>query len=322
MRACILEDVSKFVVKDIEMPEPVEDDDILMKVEKVGICGSDISMWKNKNKIGLIMGHEFCGTVVDPRKSEYKVGDRLVVIPKGPRGYSSTPGIVAPGAFAEYFNASSKYVRRLPDTISDNAANMIEPTGIAYNALKKSKMEYGDKVLVTGAGIIGLLAAEWARVMGASYIAMTDVSNKRIGKAKELSAADDVFDAKDEDLVNILNEASKGGFDVVIECTAAEKSVNMCLDVIKDFGTYVFVGVSYKPLSINTLKFVMKNITMIGTFGSSTVFDKVIELLDRKPFDLEKYITKEIGLDEIQEAFEELNSGNSDQIKIVVTPFN
>lgn len=320
MKACVLEEVNKLVVKDFEMPKIVYDDDVLIKVSKVGICGSDVHMWSNEKKIGLVMGHEFCGTVVDPGKSNFKPGDRVVVIPKGPRGYNSTPGVVAQGGYAEYFTAAASYLRKLPDTISDDAANMLEPTAIAYNALLKANIKYGDKVLVTGAGIIGHLCAEWAKVMGATYVAMTEVNDKRILKAKEVGAANEVFDARNPEISQQLKDASDGGFDKVIECTAFPASVNMSLDVIKEMGTLMFVGVSYKQVPIDALKFIMKNITMIGTFGSSVVFDKVLELLANQPFRIGKYITKHIGLNEIQECFEELHSGSSDQIKIVITP--
>lgn len=320
MRACVLEDVGILVVKDVEMPKPIDADDVLIRVSKVGICGSDIHMWENKNKIGLIMGHEFCGTVVNPGTSEFKQGERVVVIPKGPRGYASTPGVVAPGAYAEYFYAAAKYVRRLPDTISDDAANMLEPTAIAYNAALKANIRYGDKVLITGAGIIGHLCAEWAKVMGATYIAMTEVNDKRIAKAKEVGVANEIFDARNPEISQQMKDATGGGFDKVIECTAIAASVNMSLDVLKEMGTLVFVGISYKQVPIDVLKLAMKNITIIGTFGSSIVFDKVLELLSDNSFNLEKYITKKITLDEIQECFEELHSGTSDQIKIVIAP--
>jgi L-iditol 2-dehydrogenase len=320
MKACVLEEVNKLVVKDFEMPKIIYDDDVLIKVSKVGICGSDVHMWSNEKKIGLVMGHEFCGTVVDPGKSSFKAGERVVVIPKGPRGYNSTPGVVAQGGYAEYFTAASNYLRKLPDTISDDAANMLEPTAIAYNALLKANIKYGDKVLVTGAGIIGHLCAEWAKVMGATYIAMTEVNDKRILKAKEVGVANEVFDARNSDIVQQLKDVTNGGFDKVIECTAIPASVNMSLEVINEFGILMFVGVSYKQVPIDALKLIMKNITMIGTFGSSIVFDKVLELLANQPFNIEKYITKHIGLDEIQECFEELHSGTSDQIKIVIAP--
>jgi L-iditol 2-dehydrogenase len=320
VKACVLEEVNKLVIKDLEMPKIVYDDDVLIKVSKVGICGSDVHMWSNEKKIGLVMGHEFCGTVIDPGKSSFKAGERVVVIPKGPRGYNSTPGVVAQGGYAEYFTAASNYLRKLPDTISDDAANMLEPTAIAYNALLKANIKYGDKVLVTGAGIIGHLCAEWAKVMGATYIAMTEVNDKRILKAKEVGVANEVFDARNSDIVQQLQDVTNGGFDKVIECTAIPASVNMGLEVIKEFGTLMFVGVSYKQVPIDALKLIMKNITMIGTFGSSVVFDKVLELLANQPFNIEKYITKHIVLDEIQECFEELHSGTSDQIKIVIAP--
>lgn len=320
MRVCVLEDVGKFVVKEYDMPKRIDEDDVLIKVSKVGICGSDIHMWTNEKKIGLVMGHEFCGTVVDPGTSDFKAGERVVVIPKGPRGYDSTPGIWAQGGYAEYFFAAADYIRRLPDNISDDVANMVEPIAIAYNTLLKANIRYGDKVLITGAGIIGHLCAEWAKVMGATYICMTEVNDKRIKKAKEVGVADDVFDARNTEIEQQLKAASYGGFDKVIECTANPNSVNMSIEVIKEMGTLMFVGVTYKQVPIDALKFIMKNITMIGTFGSSVVFDKVLELLANNPFDATKYITKYIGLDEIQECFEDLHSGNSDHIKVVITP--
>jgi L-iditol 2-dehydrogenase len=320
MRACILEDVCKLVVKDFDIPQRIDEDDVLIKVSKVGICGSDVHMWDNEKKIGLIMGHEFCGTVVDPGTSDFKIGERVVVIPKGPRGYNSTPGVVAQGGYAEYFSAAAAYLRRIPDTISDDAANMIEPAAIAYNALLKANIKNGDKVLVTGTGIIGHLCAEWAKAMGAAYIAMTEVNDHRIAKAKEVGIADEIFDARNPEIAQQLKSASNGEFDKVIECTAVPASVNMGLDVLKEMGTLLFVGVTYKPVPIDALKLIMKNITIIGTFGSSIVFDKVLELLANKPFDLTKYITKHIGLDEIQECFEELHGGQSGHIKIVITP--
>jgi len=320
MKACVKTAKCKLEVLDVDMPKRYEEDDVLIKVSKVGMCGSDIHLWELEDRIGLIMGHEFCGVVVDPGTSDFKVGERVVVIPKGPRGYESTPGVRAPGAYAEYFFAASQFVRRLPETIDDNTANMIEPCGIAYKAAARADIKLGDKVLVTGSGIIGLLSAAWAKAMGATYVAMTEVNDKRINLAKKLSEADEIFDAKDPDVVNKLMKASKGGFDKVIECTAAEPAVNLAIDVLKYGGKMIFVGVTYKKVPFNALNLVMKEISMEGIFVACVVFDKVIELLSHNLFDVRKYITKEIGLDEVQEAFEELHRGDSEQIKIVITP--
>src|SRR5690554_4221638 len=320
MKACVKEAKGKIVVKEVDMPKRYEDDDVLIKVNKVGICGSDVHLWHLEDRNGLIMGHEFCGSVVDPGTSDFKKGERVVVIPKGPRGYASTPGICAPGGYAEYFMGAAKYLRRLPDTIDDDEANMIEPCGIAYKAAKTADIKLGDRILVTGAGIISLLTAAWAKAMGARYVAMTEVNDKRIDAAKRLSEADEVFDARDPEIAEKLKEASRGGFDKILECTASEVSVNLCLDLLKRAGKLVLVGVTYKPLAINTLKVLMNEFKIEGIFGASVLFDKIIELLSYKLFDIKKYITKEIGLEQIQESFEELDTGKSGNIKIVITP--
>ena len=320
MKACFLEDVCKFAVKEIDMPQRISADDVLIKVTRVGICGSDIHMWENEKKIGLVMGHEFCGVVEDPGTSDFKVGERVVVLPKGPRGYDSTPGIVAQGGYAEYFMASAQYLRRLSSSISDDTANMIEPTAVAYNTMKKADIQYGDKVLITGAGIIAHLCAEWAKVMGATYIAMTEVNDERLAKAKSFGVISEIFDARNPDIAKQLKDATGGSFDKVIECTAVPASINLGLDVIKEYGTFLFVGITYQQTPIDALKLALKNITVIGTFGSIVVFDKVISLLEYQPFDLEKYITRIIGLDEIQSSFEELHGGKSSAIKIIIAP--
>ena len=320
MKACVKEAKCKLVVKDIDMPQRYDQDDVLIKVTKVGICGSDIHLWELEDRIGLIMGHEFCGEVVDPGTSEFKVGERVVVIPKGPRGYYSTPGVHAQGAYAEFFYAAAKFVRPIPASIDDYTANMIEPCGIAYKAALKANIQTTDKVLVTGTGIIGLLAAAWVKAMGAQYVAITEVNDNRISVARELSDADEIFDAKDSSIDTQLMNASNGGFDKVIECTAVTSAVNLGINVLKYGGKMVFVGVTYKNIPINALKVMMKELVIEGSFGSSVVFDKVIELLSVNTINVAKYITKEIGLRGIQEAFEELHSGNSSNLKIVVSP--
>ncbi len=320
MRACVKEAKCKLTVREIDMPQRFEKDDVLIKVTKVGICGSDVHLWELEDRIGLVMGHEFCGVVVDPGTSSFKAGQRVVVIPKGPRGYYSTPGVHAQGAFAEYFYAAAKFVRAVPDNIDDNAANMIEPCGIAYKAVLKANIQVNDKVLVTGTGIIGLLAAAWAKAMGAQYVALTEVNDNRIAIAGELSDADEVFDAKAINIENQLTDATNGGFDKVIECTAATSAINLAINVMKHGGRMILLGVNYKQIPINTLKIMMNELVVEGSFGSSVVFDKVIELLSQDMINITKYITKEIGFKEIQEAFEELHSGNSSNIKIVISP--
>ncbi|SMP45651.1 zinc-dependent alcohol dehydrogenase [Anoxynatronum buryatiense] len=320
MQACVKEAKKKLVVKNVQIPVRIEDDDVLIKISKVGICGSDLHLWHLEDRIGLIMGHEFCGVVVEPGASIFKAGERVAVIPKGPRGYQSTPGVLADGAYAEYFMAAAKYVTRIPDDIDDCEASMIEPCGIAYKAAKKAAIQLGDKVLVEGAGIIGLLAAAWAKAMGAAYVALTEVNPQRLQAARDLTDADAVFDSKNPNIGDELLKASHGGFDKVIECTAVSSAVNLGLDMLKPGGKMIFVGVTYNHVPINALKLVMKELVIEGIFGSSVVFEEVIEILSQQIFNLKKYISKEIGLEDIQQTFEELEQGDSGYIKVVISP--
>ena len=320
MRACVKEAKGKLVVKEVDLPRRIDEDDVLVRVTKVGICGSDIHLWHLEDRNGLIMGHEFCGVVEDPGTSTFTKGERVVIIPKGPRGYYSTPGVHAAGGYAEYFMAAARFVRRIPDEIDDIEANMIEPCAIAYKAAKIANIQLGDKVLIEGAGIIGLLSAEWAKAMGATYVAVTEVNDQRIDVLKNLLNGMEVFDAKAENIGEQLTTASQGGFDKVIECTAVPGAVNLGLEVLKQGGKLIFVGITYQQVPFDALKMVMKELTVEGTFGSSVVFDEVIDLLSKKLFDIKKYVSKEVGLDDIQGIFEELETGHSGLIKVVVTP--
>lgn len=320
MKACVKIAQQSLEVQEVDIPQRIDEDDVLVRVTKVGICGSDLHLWHLKDRNGLIMGHEFCGVVEDPGTSSFKKGERVVIIPKGPRGYYSTPGVHAAGGYAQYFMAAARFLRRIPDEIDDYEANMIEPCGIAYKAARKAGIQLGDKVLVEGAGIIGLLSAEWAKAMGAAYVALTEVNEKRIEAVGKLVDGIEVFDGKAENISEILKTASQGGFDKVIECTAVPSAVNLGLEVLNAGGKLIFVGVTYEKVPIDALKMVMKELSVEGTFGSSVVFDEVIDLLSQHLFDIKKYVSKEIRLDEIQSIFEELETGNSGLIKVVASP--
>ena len=109
MKASVKEARCKVALKDVDMPQLKEADDVLVKVTRAGVCGSDVYLWALEDRIGLIMGHEFCGTVEDPGQSDFKKGERVIIIPNGPKGLPTAPGIFAPGGYAEYFVAKDRF---------------------------------------------------------------------------------------------------------------------------------------------------------------------------------------------------------------------
>jgi 2-desacetyl-2-hydroxyethyl bacteriochlorophyllide A dehydrogenase len=338
MKAVTVAGKKQLKVSETNTPKP-DGNKVILEVAKVGICGSDLHMWENGDRIGLIMGHEFCGKVVDPGalKDTVKVGDRITVLPLNPcgkcvnckqgkvntcvNGLAASPGITAPGAYAEFYAARPDMVRSLPDSVSDAEATMIEPTAVALRAVHLAGIKPGDKVLITGGGIIGQLCAAWARIAGASYIALSEANPKRAEKAMEMGDVDKVFDAKDEDLVKKLQAASKGGFDQALECAAVAPAVNTAIQALKFEGKMILVGVNYSLVPITTLLTVLHEIEIKGTIGySPKEFDQSLEMMAKKVIDTERFISATVGLDGVQGAFEQLTSGDTSDIKIIIEP--
>ena len=337
MRAVCLDGPKQLVVKEVDMPK-ADGEKVLVKVSDVGICGSDIHLWEQGQRIGLIMGHEFAGTVVDAGalKDSLKVGDRVTVLPLNPCGecepckkgnskgclnaLAASPGITAPGAYAEYYLARPDMVRKLPDNISEEEATLIEPAAVALRAIRMSGIKPGDKVLVAGGGVIGLLSAAFARIAGASYIALTEANPLRGANAKEMGDVDQVFDATDEQLVAKLMQASGGGFDQCIDCVGIAPAINAGIMALKKGGKMMLLGINYSPVPISGLMAVLKEIEYKGSIGYDQEFDMVMDLMNKGILKAARFISDTIDLEGVQGAFEKLSSGQYPDVKIVIKP--
>ncbi|MGI6453625.1 MAG: zinc-dependent alcohol dehydrogenase [Syntrophomonadaceae bacterium] len=314
MRVLVKEQPKQLVMRDIPAPRP-NGEDVIIKVSRVGICGSDVHMWATDDRIGLIMGHEFCGVVTDPgSNTSLKTGDRVVVYPQG-RGVF----VDLPGAYADYFAAKPGNVLKLPDSIDDDTAAMIEPASVALRAFHFTEAKINEKVLITGAGLIGLLMAEWLRLAGVDYIAMTEVNKSRIEYARSLNLVDDVFDAKDDQLVEKLQAVAEGGFDKVVECTGQGSALALSLDAVKKGGRIMYVGIDYKPFPFYSRPLVANEISLVGSYGSGIpVFQECIHHLAKQRINIAKYVTSHINLEQVQEKIAEIASGQSTEIKSIV----
>jgi len=338
MRAVKIEGPKQLSAVDTAIPQP-DGNKVIIKISKCGICGSDIHMWENGDRIGMIMGHELGGTVIDAgSREDLKVGDRVTAIPINPCGEcimcksnhnhmcinglkNGSPGVTSDGAYAQYFASRPDMVRKLPDTLSDNEAAMIEPVSVGLHAVNLANIKSGEKVLIIGGGIIGLVTAAWARIFGASYVAMTEANDLRGKKALALGDVHEVFDAKDQDVTAKLLQASKGGFDKALDCSAVPAGINTAIMALKPLGTLVFVGISYTPVPVNTLFTCLKELNFVGQIGySPEEFDHALELMSRKVLETERFVDNTIGLDGVQEAFELLKSGTTADVKILIEP--
>ena len=247
MKACVLKDVKTFEVREVPVPE-LKDDEILLKVSACSICGSDPTMSGNPAYIGRIFGHEVCGEVADANKSRYKVGDRLIMGTSSTRG---CPGIRRDGGYAEYVAVEADHMLPMPENLSDEAGCLVEPLAIGYGAVLSGGVKPGDKVLITGCGIIASIIARWAQYMGAEYIAMTELSDAKIARAEAIGTPAEFFRADDPQLTDKLMAASGGGFDVCFDCPGAESTIALCIDTAKPSAPIVEIAIHYAPVSIN-----------------------------------------------------------------------
>ena len=339
MRSVAIKGVKEFEIKDI--PEPISDGkNVIINVKKAGICGSDIHYWTAGGPVGLVMGHEYCGTVKDVgSREDLKVGDRVTALPISPCGechacLSGNPqycihtwdnatglSLTNPGAMAPLMAIRPDMVVKVPDNLTDDEVAMTEPTAVGLHAIKLADIKVGDKVLVIGGGIIGLVSAMFAKMEGASYVAVSETNSKRGENAIKLGVADEYFNALDPKFVENVMTKTKEGFDKVIECCGNSAAVTSSLISVKTGGTVVLVGVSTEPVTVPLVVSVMHELTLKGAIAyTKEEFITCIDLMANKKIDMLKFLDSVVGLDEVEASYEKLTSGDSSAIKIIVDP--
>lgn len=329
----------QFVVS--EMEEPIsKNGNVVFKVAACGICGSDIHYWDNGEPCGLVMGHEFSGIVINPgNRTDLKVGDRITGLPISPCGvcqacksgnpqyckltWSKAVGLslTNSGGYAEISSCRADMVKKLPDTISNEDASMIEPSAVSLHAVNLSGINGGEKVLIIGGGIIGLMCAEFAKLKGAEYVVLLETNEMRGKKALNFGKIDEFYNANDKNVVSELVQKTIGGFDVVLECCGNSLAVSEAIMTVKPGGKIILVGVSSTPVTVPLVMSVMGEVSLQGAIAYTVEeFEKCIELIASKDIDVNKYIDGVVGLSKVQNSFERLTSGNDDAIKIIIKP--
>ncbi len=340
MKCVVLKDKKKFEIGDIE--EPVsKNGSVIIDVKKAGICGSDIHYWEIGQPQGLVLGHEFCGIVTDPGdRGDLKVGDMVTALPISPckkcpacltgnvqycrQTWTNACGLSLsnPGALAPKMSIRSDMVIKVPSNVSAEQMAMVEPVAVGLHAIHLADIKVGQKVLVIGGGIIGLVCAMFAKKEGASLVVVSETNLKRAQKAVDLRVADKYYDATSEDFTNqVMNDTAMNGFDVVIECCGNDKAVSSALMCAKPGGLVVLVGVSLNAITVPTVIGVMSELTIKGAIAyTKEEFQTCIDLIASDQIEVMQFVDDIVSLDEVQEAYERLTSGNDAAVKILVDP--
>lgn len=339
MKSVILKDVKKLEVEEVNKIE-TDGEFVVIDVKKAGICGSDIHNWDLGQPNGLVLGHEFSGVVVDPgNRKDLNVGDRVTALPISPCGechaclkgnpqfcevtWNSALGLSldSPGAYSEMTKVRSDMVYKLPDNVDFDEGAMVEPVAVGLHAIHLADIKVGDKVLVVGGGIIGLVSAMFAKIEGASLVVVSETNEQRGKKAVELSVADKWIDAKDENFLTNVRQLANEGFDVVIDASGNAPAVSSALMSAKTGGTVVLVGVSNTPIEIPTIIAVLHELKVLGAIAyTKEEFKTVIDLISNKKIDVLKFVDDIVPLERVQESFERLTSGKDSAIKILIDP--
>lgn len=341
MKAAVLVGPGQIVVKEVPVPE-LGPGEIEIKVSACGVCGSDVHMWKSGKGWGnqdgdFFMGHEFCGVVTNPGDSDFHVGDRVVfwanlycgecdMCKAGQeqlcRDVNGTNyiGFVCNGAYADYYVGKASNAYLLPDTVSDVTAGLIDPLMVAYHAIHRSGIQMHDRVLVVGSGIIGQMIGELAKKAGASYVAMSKVSDIKIQKAKEIGIFDEYFDGNDPQRASKLKAASDGGFDIVFEVVGAAEALAACMDGVRPGGKVIMIGNSIEPeISFAMNRAVLQEVSLIGSVSCTRKeFEETIDLIASGMMEPEKYVTEVLPLEKLQEAFVRQTTPDDPVVKIVI----
>lgn len=319
------------------LPE-IGENQVLIEIKASAICGSDLHIFKDKHPsvpLPVTIGHEFAGCVVKTGAavSSIEMGDRVTVEPvivcgkceacrTGNYGYCENISFTyrrGDGAMANYFIAEQEYVYKLPDYLTYEAGSLIEPLSVATHAVKRAEIRLGEKVLIFGAGAIGILIAALCRANGAAEIAIVDFSDARLEKAIEMGATVTINPSRDNLDEKVALMTGSKGMDKTFECVGLEKTLVQAMTTLKKNGLATVVGIFEIPTAnIPVTRFITHEIKVQGSQGYCWDFPTAIAMT--KTIDLSKMISHIFPLDELQKAMETALDRGSNSIKVVLEP--
>ncbi len=311
-------------------------DDVLIKIRKTGICGTDIHIWnwdawaRKTVPVPLITGHEFAGEIVELGKdvTDLRIGQRVSgeghLIGKSSRQsragrFHLDPetrgiGVNEPGAFAEYLKLPAFNAIPLPEAISDDIGAILDPLGNAVHTALSFDL-VGEDVLVAGAGPIGIMAAAVARHVGARHVVITDINPARLDLAGRVADILPVNVAETE-LGEVTQKLGmREGFDVGLEMSGAQPALDQMVEALVMGGRIAMLGVGAEKALVDWSRIVFKAITIKGVYGREMfeTWYKMIAMLENG-LDISRIITHRFPVDRFEEGFAAMLAGTSGKV--------
>lgn len=323
-------------IREIEKPV-IGDEDVLLQVANVGVCGSDLHQWTSDHSwpvnYPVVLGHEFGGYIaeVGSRVAGWKEGDRVVsetaaVIdinnPMSRQGlYNLDPtrkgfGYGVNGAMTKYVRVPARCLHAVPDPVPFEEACLTEPCCVAFNAVvENARIKPGDRVIVLGPGTIGILCAAMARLCGAQVaIVGLEADRHRLEIAKQYGCEAIIGDATEW-----AKRADGLGADCIIDAAGASATLKIALQLVRPNGHITKVGWGPQPLGFSLDPLVQKNVTLQGSFSHNwPIWERVLALMSSGQLDVKPIIGGVWAISDWHEAFEKMHSG--EVVKSVLKP--
>ena len=340
-RAAYMTELDKMEIRDIAVPVPTEKE-VLIKVEYVGICGSDVHYFHD-GRCGdfvvdgeFMLGHECAGTVIQlgSKVTNLKVGDRVALEPGITCGqcefcksgrYNLCPDVrflatpPVQGCYENYIAFPENMCFKLPENISTKEGALVEPLSVGMHAAAQGNITLGDQVIILGAGCIGLVTLLACKAYGATDITVVDVIPKRLEFAKKLGATR-VINGKEQDVVAEMEKLTNGmGVEKVMETAGSPITIAQTPYLVKNGGTIVLVGISAQPeINFNFGKIMAKEAKIESVFRYRNVYPKAIAAMEKGIIDVSGIVTHEFDFDDIQEAFDCAINDKDNVVKAVI----
>ncbi|MFI0471614.1 Zn-dependent oxidoreductase [Halomonas sp. HMF6819] len=323
-------------VADIDAPTPSAGE-VLVRVAFAGICGSDMHIIHGDNafvRFPRITGHEFAGVIeaVGEGVDGVSAGERVCVDPViscgecypcrigRPNVCSALEviGVHRHGGFEEFVAVPAANVHKLPEHIGLDAAALVEPYTIAANVLDRMQPHPGDRLLILGAGVIGMTILQMAKALGLEEIIVTDVIDERLEAAKSLGATH-VFNSRTQDVEQEITALTKGeGVPLIADAACVPALLPQMLRLASPAGRIGLLGFSVQPSDLVQLEVIKKELTLVGSRLNNRKFPEVLELMASGKLDPLALVSHRLPLDEMPDAIEMLDHRPEEARKVLI----
>lgn len=340
-RAVFMQGTNNMVFKDVPMPQ-VTEKDVLIKVDVVGICGSDVHYYQH-GRIGdfvvegdFILGHECAGEVIEvgSKVKNLVIGDRVALEPGKACGecelcksgkYNLCPDVeffATPpyhGVLTNHVVHPEGMCFKLPDNVSNMEGALVEPLAVGLHAASIGEVKLGDTVVIFGTGCIGIVTLLACKARGASNVILVDVLENRLETAKRLGA-NHIINAKEKHVINEIERLTEGkGADVVIDTAGADITVKQTVDVVKRGGTIVLVGMTPEDeVSFNFMKLMSKEGVVKTIFRYRNLYPVAINAIASGSINVKDIVSHEFDFEHTKEAFDYVVENASKVVKAVI----